>query len=116
MRCLTRIGTGERFEMVRLDPIPNSGVVLTSPYHAVFQRAVAQAEYEAEKDEERGSGVLLTERHLQVVADLPEEFKNHLVKVHGQNEYKRARMRSERHDYDSDSESGNTKRVKIARA
>jgi hypothetical protein len=116
MRCLTRIGTGERFEMVRLDPIPNSRVVLTSSFHAVFQRAVAQAEYEAEKDEERGSGILLTERHLQAVADLPEEFKNHLVKVHGQNEHKRARMRSERHDYDSDSEESNAKRVKFSKA
>ena len=100
--------------MVRLDPIQRSWAVLTFSFHEVFQRAVAQAEYEAEKDEDRGSGILLTERHLQAVADLPEEFKNHLAKVHGQNEHKRARMRSERHDYDSESEEYNVKRVKMA--
>ena len=80
----------------------------------MFQRAVAQAEYEAEKDEERGSGILLTERHIQTVADLPEEFKDHLAKVHGEDEHKRARMRSERHDYDSESEEHNAGRVKMA--
>jgi len=90
--------------MVRMYPIPRSWAVLIFSFNSVFQRAVAQAEYEAERDEERGSGILLTERHLQAVAGLPEEFQNHLVKVHGQNEHKRARMRSERHDYDSDSE------------
>ena len=100
--------------MVKLDPTSRPRALLAFFLPSVFQRAVAQAEYEAEKDEEKGSGILLTERHLQAVADLPEEFKNHLVKVHGQNEHKRARMRSERHDYDSDSEEYNAKRAKIA--
>lgn len=66
-------------------------------YHTTaFQTAVALAEFDGERDEDKK--ILLTDNHLRAVVEVSRDFKNYLHELHSGDEGKRAQRKYERLD------------------